>query len=116
MVVVAVDAHQRGAVDLGVENLRGLEIGGDEDVGLEAEARGMRGHRVGQVAGRGAADCVESEGLRIGQRHGYHAILEAQRGHADGIVLDVEIASRRCAIRAAAPCTSGVRPDGVWGT
>ena len=61
VVVVAVDADQRRAVNLGVENLRRLEIGGDEDVGLEAEARGVRGNGVGQVAGRRAADGVKSK-------------------------------------------------------
>ena len=92
MVVVAIDAHQRGAIDLGVENLRRLQVGGNQDEGLQAQPRGMRGNGVGQIPGRRAANRVESECLRIGQRHGHHAILEAQRGHADGVVLDVEIA------------------------
>ena len=116
MVVVAVDAHQRGAVNLRVENLRGLEVGGNKDVGLEAQARGVRGHGIGQVAGRRAADGIESESLCVGQRHRDHAILEAQRGHADGIVLDVEIASRRCAHPRRGAFTSGVSPEGVCGT
>ncbi len=109
MVVIAVHAHQRRAVDLGVENLGGLEIGRNQDVGLQPQARSVCRHRIGQVAGRGAANRIESEGLRIGQRHRDHAILEAQRGHADGVVLDVEIAARQSALPAAepAPAASG---------
>ena len=61
MIVVAFHADQSGAVHLGIENLRWLEVGGHQDVGLQAEARGMRGHRVGQVAGRRAAHSIESE-------------------------------------------------------
>ena len=92
MVVVAVDADQLRTVDLGVENLGGLEIGGHEDVALEPQARGLGGDGVGQVAGRRATYRVEAEDLRVGQRDRDHAILEAQRGQADGVVLDVEIA------------------------
>ena len=61
VVVVAVDADEARAVDQRVEDLGGLEIGGDEDAGLEAEARGLRGDGVGEVAGGGAADGVEAE-------------------------------------------------------
>ena len=71
----------------------------------------MGGHGVGQVAGRGAADGVEAERLRVGQRHGDDAILEAQRGDADGVVLDVEIA-RADALAEARSRTSGVKPTG----
>ena len=64
VVVVAVDADEARAVDLGVEDLGRLEIGGDEDAGLEAEARGLRGDGVGEVAGGGAADGRRSRSLR----------------------------------------------------
>ena len=44
VVVVAVDADQVGAVDAGGEQLLLLEVGGDEDVGVEARRR-RRGRR-----------------------------------------------------------------------
>ena len=91
MIVVAFDTNQRGAVDLGVENLGWLKVGRDKNESLQSETRGLCGDGVGQVAGRRAADRVEAEGLRIGQCDGDDAILEAERRHADGIVLDVEI-------------------------
>ena len=116
MVVVAVDAHQARAIDLRVENLGRLEIGRHKDVRLQAEARGLRRDRVRQVAGRGAADRGEAEGLRVGERDGNDAILEAQRRKADGIVLDVEIVPRRCACRGSCARTSGVKPTGRSGS
>ena len=91
MVVVAVDADEAGAVDQRVEDLGGLEVGGNEDAGLEAEARGLGGDGVGEVAGRGAADGGEAELLRVGEGDGDDAILEGERREADGVVLDVEI-------------------------
>ena len=90
VVVVAVDADEARAIDERVENLRGLEIGGHQDAGLQSEARGLRGDGVREVAGGGAADRVEAELARVGQRNGDDAILEAERGKADGVVLDVE--------------------------
>ena len=36
VIVIAVDAHDARAVDGGVENFGRLEIGGDEDAGVEA--------------------------------------------------------------------------------
>ena len=92
VVVVAVDADEARAVDLGVEDLCGLEVGGDEDAGLEAEARGLRGDGVGEVAGGGAADGVEAELARVGEGDGDDAVFEAEGREADGVVLDVEIA------------------------
>ena len=59
--------------------------------GLEAEACRLRGDRVGEVAGGGAADGVEAELARVGESDGDDAILEAERRKADGVVLDVEI-------------------------
>jgi len=91
MVVIAVDADKRCAVDLGVENLGCFEIRWNEDLGLEAETRSSGSDSIGQIAGRGASNGVESEGLRVGESDGHHAILEAQRRQAHGIVLDIEI-------------------------
>src|ERR1700730_8655668 len=92
VVVVAVDADEARAVDEGVEDLGGLEFGGHEDAGLEAEAGGLRGHGGGQVAGGGAAYDIEAELLCVGQSDGDDAVLEAERGEADGVVFDVEVA------------------------
>ena len=61
MVVVAVDTDEAGAVDLGVQNLCGLKIGRHENGGLEAETSGLRGNRVGEIAGRGAPDGLKAE-------------------------------------------------------
>ncbi len=91
VVVVAVDADEAGTVDQRVEDLGGLEIGGNEDGGLEAEARGLGGDGVGEVAGRGAADGGEAEALGVGERDGDDAILEGERREADGVVLDEEV-------------------------
>ena len=56
VVVVAADADQVGPVDAGREQLLLLEVGGDEDVGVEAGGGGVGGDGVGEVAGRGAGD------------------------------------------------------------
>jgi hypothetical protein len=89
VVVVAVDADETRTVDEGVEDLGGLEVGGDEDGGLQAEARGLSGDRVREVAGGGTTDGGEAELLRVGERDGDDAILERERREADGVVLDV---------------------------
>ena len=94
LVVVAVDANDARAIDGGVQNFRGLKVGGDEDAGVEALLRGLRGDGVGEVAGRGAADGLEAETPRGHQRRGHHAILEGERREADGVVLEIEILSR----------------------
>ena len=114
MVVIAIDANQGCAVDLGVENLGGLKIGRHQDEGFEAQACGLRGYCVGQVAGGGAADRVKSKGLGIGQRHGDHTILEAQRGQADGVVFDEEIggADARAEARSLEKRRKATRSDG----
>ena len=91
LVVAAGDAHQLRAIHLGAHNLCRLEIGGNEDPGLESVARGLGRDRVRQVAGRGARHGIESERARLRQRHRHHAILKAQRGQADRVVLQVEI-------------------------
>ncbi len=91
VVVVSIDADEAGPVDLGVEDLGGLEVGWDEDGGLEAEASGLGGDGVGEVAGGGAADDIEAESLRVGEGDGDDSILEAEGWEADGIVFDIEV-------------------------
>ena len=92
VVVVAVDADQARAVDLGVEDLGGLEVGGDEDAGLEAEARGLRGDGVGEIAGGGAADGRRSRtACALASATETTRSLKLSVGKADGVVLDVEI-------------------------
>jgi hypothetical protein len=91
VVVVAVDADETRTVDLGVEDLCRLEVGGDEDAGLEAETGGLCGDRVGEVAGGGAADGGEAELLRVGEGDRDDAIFEAESWEADCVVLDVEV-------------------------
>ena len=91
MVVVAVDADETRAVDLGVEDLCGFEVGGNEDAGLEAEAGGLSGDGVGEVAGGGAADGLEAEPARVGEGDGDDAVFEAEGRETDGVVLDVEV-------------------------
>jgi hypothetical protein len=76
---------------LGVEDLGGLEVCGDEDGGLEAETSGLRGYGVGEIAGRGASDGLEAELARVGESNGDDAVFEAEGREADGVVLDVEI-------------------------
>ena len=92
LVIAARDAHNLRPVNLGAENLGWLEIGRDEDPRLEAIARGLGRDRVGEVAGRRARNGIESKRARLCQRHGDHAILETERGQADGVVLDAELA------------------------
>src|SRR5215475_1837083 len=64
VIVVAVDADDAGAVNGGIQNFGRLEIGGDKDAGVEALLGGLRGHRVREVAGGGAADSFKLEAAR----------------------------------------------------
>ena len=43
LIVIAGNADETRAENLGAENLRGLEIGGDEDPGVEALPGGLSG-------------------------------------------------------------------------
>jgi len=91
VIVVAVDADEARAVDEGVEDLGGLEIGGHQNAGLNAEAGGLRGDGVRKIASGGAADGSESKLARVGQRNRDDTVLEAEGWEADGVVLDVEV-------------------------
>ena len=90
MVVAAVDAHHLGAKHLRAKNFRGLKIGRNKNPRLEALASRLRRHCVRQIPRRRASHRFEPKAARIGQRHGNHAILEAQGGEAHGIILDEE--------------------------
>ena len=79
--------HQVGAVDPCRQDLLFLEVGWDEDVGVEPCRRGVRRYGVSQVPGRGAGQRVEPELAGPGQRDRHHAVLERVRG-IGGIVLD----------------------------
>ena len=63
-IVVAFDANDLRAVNQRIHYLALFEIGGNEDVSLESGGGGIRGDGVGQVAGRGASDCVKAEFTR----------------------------------------------------
>ncbi len=91
VVVVALDGDEVRAVDPRGEDLLLLEVGGDEDVGLEAERGGVGGHGVGQVAGRGAGDDLVAELAGALERDGDDAVLERVR-RVGGVVLDVHLA------------------------
>src|SRR5207249_1751921 len=79
VVVVAADLDEVGAVDAGAEDLLLLEVGGDEDVGLQPERGAVGGHRVGQVAGRRAGEDLEAQLARPGRGHRHDAVLERVR-------------------------------------
>src|SRR5207302_8074573 len=85
VVVVAVDAHDARAVDGGVKDLGGLEIGGDEDARVETLLRGLCGNGVGEVAGRGAANRFQVEAASGHQSGGNDAVLKGKRREAYGI-------------------------------
>ena len=91
VIVVAVDAHDARAVDGGVEHFGGLEVGGDEDAGVETLLRGLRGDGVGEIAGGRTADGGEIEAARGGESGGDDAILEGKRREADGVIFEIEI-------------------------
>ena len=75
--------EHRGADDLGR-----LEIVGDEDPGREPGAGRLGRHRVGQVAGRGAAHRVEAECRGRVEGDGDHPVLEGERRVRHGVVLE----------------------------
>ena len=87
LVVGALDLDEGRIVDERRHHLARLEIGGDEDVRLEAGLGRVRGHRVGEVARRRAGDRVVSKLLRLRQRDRDDAVLERPRRMADRVVL-----------------------------
>jgi hypothetical protein len=91
-IVVAADAHEGRGVDRGARDLRGLEVLRHQDDGLQARGGGTGGHRVGQVAGGGAAHRVHAELLGLGEGDGHEPVLEGERGMTGRVVLEPEIA------------------------
>ena len=94
LIVVASDANHVRAENLVPRIFAGSRSDGNEYPRLQPQSRRMRRNRIGQVAGRRTRDRIEAETLRLRQRHGHHAVLKAQRGQADGVILDVEILCR----------------------
>ena len=101
LVVIAGDANEARAVNLRGQNFRRLDIGGNENPGLKAAARGLRGDGVGEIAGGGATDDFEAELARGAEGHGDYAIFERKRGETDGVVLDVKMVRAEAAAQAA---------------
>src|SRR5215472_2442787 len=89
VVIVAANADNARAEDLGPQDLGRLEVGGDKDACFEAPARGLRRDRVGQVPGGRTAHNLKAEVARLGQGYRDHAVLKAERREADGIVLEI---------------------------
>src|SRR5262249_49335278 len=73
--------------------LRRLELGRNENVGLQPALGGVRGHRVREVAGRGAGDRVEPKLARLRHRHRHDAVFERPCRVTDGVVLDPDLAA-----------------------
>ena len=90
LIVTAGDAHQLSSVNLGAEHLGRLKIGRNKDPGLEPFSRSLSGHGIGQIAGRGAGDRIESKAAGLGKRDRDYPVLEAQSRQADRVVLDRE--------------------------
>jgi hypothetical protein len=110
VVVVAVDRDEVRAVDAGREDLLLLEVGRDEDVGLQAERGGVRGDRVGQVARRGAGDDLEAELAGRAIATETTRSLNECVGFAASFLIHTSPRPRRSASRSA--LISGVQPDG----
>ena len=91
VVVVAVDGDDVAAVHRGRDDLALLEVGGDEHEAAQPRVRGVRGDRVGEVAGRRAGRDLEAELERLRQRDRRDAVLERVRG-VHGVVLDPHLA------------------------
>ena len=91
VVVGAVDHEHRGAVGGRGDDLLALEVGGDEDVGRQAQ-RGPGGRRrAGQVARRGAGERLVAELDGLGGGHRHDPVLERVR-RVRRLGLDVELA------------------------
>jgi len=90
VVVVAAHGDEVGSVHAGGQHLLLLQVGGNEDVGLEAGRRSVSRDRVGEIAGRGAGDRLEAELPGPGERHRDDPVLERVR-RIGGVVLDPDL-------------------------
>ena len=95
LVVAPRDADDLRSEHIRTQNLRRLQVGRDKYPSLESLSRRMCRHGIRQIPGRRTRDSIESKLARLRQCHRNHAILEAQRRQADGIVLDVKILGER---------------------
>ncbi len=75
----------------GRDDLLALEVGGDEDVRLEPERRGLGGDGAREVARRRARERLEPELEGLGGRDRHDPVLE-RVGRVRGLDLDVQLA------------------------
>ena len=102
VVVVAVDGNDVAAVDRRGDDLALFEVGGDEHVRAQPGVRGVRGDRVGEVAGRSTGRDLEAELERLAQRDGDDPVLERVRRVA-GVVLQPHLAEAELRREAVGP-------------
>ena len=115
VVVVALHGDDLGAVGLGREDLRALEVVGHEHVARHPGVGGVRGSRVREVAGGSAGQRLEAERARHRGGDRDDAVLERIR-RVDRVVLDPEIAEAEHGgepVRAAERREAGAEVDPV---
>ena len=88
VVVIAADADHVRAEDQRAEDFPLLEIVRDHDIAADARLRRMGGGAVGQIAGAGAADRVETELDGLADRDADDPFLVGIGRIVAGIVLD----------------------------
>src|SRR5258708_7531671 len=90
LIVISCNADDARAINLSAEDLRLLQVGGNEDAGAKASACCLRRYRVGQVAGRGAAHNVETKIPRLGKGHSHHTVFKTERGKTDSVIFEIK--------------------------
>src|SRR5438034_3334015 len=90
LVVVAPNRDHVGIEHADADDLRRLEVDGDEDEALEPSTRRVGRHRVGQVPCRRAGNRLEAVGPRPTDRDRDNAVLE-RIGGVHAVVLQVEV-------------------------
>src|SRR5262245_47177456 len=112
VVVVAAHADDVRPEDRGPEHFSELEIVGNEDIALQAQACRVRGDAVGQISSRRAAKHGEAQFDGPGCRHRHDAILVGQRRMVYPVFLNVELLQAemsRQPIRANQRCITGLK-------